>query len=347
MDIMTNNRRKKDNIRTHHDLEIPTAVVLHNIIAENSPEDMKDVLIQAEWIGQLLCNLGYQVKNIILDPADPNLVHKLTDSVDVVFNLVDSNRAEPAIAYWAVTCLERLNIPFTGSPIEPMVLTTDKIHAKSRLRQAGLATADWVSSMDTSAFRPQIPYLVKPIREDASIGVSQASVIRPESLQDLLTALAQNEAELGTACFAEHYLPGREFDVPLLATEAGVVALTPVELVFHGFSTAGLYPVYSYDAKWGGNPLEYDGVQLQLSLDPVLNEQLQSMARQAWDLFYLRGYGKVDFRLDAQGCPHILEINCNPSLYLFWPHHQAGLLPMQEVIRRIVCAAETWRSCEN
>lgn len=336
-----------DNYRTNHDLETHSAAVLHNIVTEDSPEDMKDILVQAEWIVQLLRELGYQVKIIILDPADPDLLHKLTDSVDVVFNLVDSNRAEPAVAYWAVTCLERLNIPFTGSPIEPMVLTTDKIHAKSRLRQAGLATADWVSSMDTSAFRPQIPYLVKPIREDASIGVSQASVIRPESLQDLLTALAQNEAELGTACFAEHYLPGREFDVPLLATEAGVVALTPVELVFHGFSTAGLYPVYSYDAKWGGNPLEYDGVQLQLSLDPVLNEQLQSMARQAWDLFYLRGYGKVDFRLDAQGCPHILEINCNPSLYLFWPHHQAGLLPMQEVIRRIVCAAETWRSCEN
>ena len=336
-----------DNYRTNHDLETLSAAVLHNIVTEDSPEDMKDILVQAEWIVQLLRELGYQVKIIILDPADPDLLHKLTDSVDVVFNLVDSNRAEPAVAYWAVTCLERLNIPFTGSPIEPMVLTTDKIHAKSRLRQAGLATADWVSSMDTSAFRPQIPYLVKPIREDASIGVSQASVIRPESLQDLLTALAQNEAELGTACFAEHYLPGREFDVPLLATEAGVVALTPVELVFHGFSTAGLYPVYSYDAKWGGNPLEYDGVQLQLSLDPVLNEQLQSMARQAWDLFYLRGYGKVDFRLDAQGCPHILEINCNPSLYLFWPHHQAGLLPMQEVIRRIVCAAETWRSCEN
>ncbi|NCB00155.1 MAG: hypothetical protein EOM70_12380, partial [Clostridia bacterium] len=294
--------------------------ILHNPVTPDSPEDMKDILVQVKWVGELVSELGHQAKNVILDPADSDLVRKLVNAVDVVFNLVDSSSVEPAAAYWAVSFLERLKKPFTGTGIEAMVLTTDKIHAKVVLRQAGLATADWVSACDRRAFRPGITYLVKPIREDASIGISQDSIVKPESLEELLSVLARKEIESGDAYFAEAYLPGREYDVPLLETASGVVALTPVELQFKGFGEAGLTEIYSYHAKWGGNLVEYDGVQMHLSQDQELNQQLQSMACKAWDLFGLRGYGKMDFRLDAQGIPHILEINSNPSLYLFWPH---------------------------
>ncbi|NCC76171.1 MAG: hypothetical protein EOM08_07030 [Clostridia bacterium] len=321
--------------------------VLHNPVTPDSPEDMKDVLVQAEWVGELVTALGCQAKNVILDPADSDLARKLVNAGDVVFNLVDSSSAEPAAAYWAVSFLERLEKPFTGSGLEAMVLTTDKIHAKVVLRQAGLTTADWVSARDARAFKSGVSYLVKPIREDASIGISQNSVTKPESLEELLSVLAQKEIESGNACFAEVFLPGRELDVPLLETESGVVALTPVELFFKGFSEAGLCEIYSYEAKWGGNLMEYDGVQMHLSQDQELNQQLQSMACKAWDLFGLRGYGKVDFRLDAQGIPHILEINCNPSLYLFWPHHQAGLLSMADVIDTIIHAAGSRQLYEN
>ena len=335
---MTFLSRKDDRRALDNSLKGLKAGVLHNPVASDFPEDMKDILVQAQWVGELLTGLGIETKNILLDPANSDLISELAET-QLVFNLVDSNRFEPAAAYWAAALLERLQLPYTGSPIEPMVLTTDKIQTKLTLRHAGLVTPDWIRKGDTGQFRQLTTYLLKPVCEDASIGVSQSSVIQPDSLADLLTALARYENLLGCPCFAEEYIAGRDLDVPLLAAESEGQALTPIELVFNGFSEAGLHEIYTYEAKWGGNPVEYDGVEIRLSQDAGLNTQLQAIARQIWDLFALKGYAKVDFRIDAKGNPHILEINCNPSLYAFWPHHQAGLLDMGSVLYRIVQAA--------
>jgi D-alanine-D-alanine ligase-like ATP-grasp enzyme len=99
---------------------------------------------------RVLTGLGIETKNILLDPANSDLISELAET-QLVFNLVDSNRFEPAAAYWAAALLERLQLPYKGSRLNPWVLTTDKIQTKLTLRHAGLVTPDWIRKGDTAS----------------------------------------------------------------------------------------------------------------------------------------------------------------------------------------------------
>lgn len=319
-----------------------TAVILHNRLFSHSPEDMKDILVQADRIRQSLAELGFEVKIVALDPEDPNLVKKLTEGVDFVFNLIDSSRDEPAIIHWAAAMLENLGVPFSGASVETQLVTTDKVLTKIRLRHAGLLTPDWITLHDTRAFHPGISWIVKPIREDASVGISQDAVCVPNALEDLIERIQKKSTALGTTCFAEVFVEGGEYDALMLMTPGGEVeAMQPIELVFNGFKEAGLNEIYSYEGKWGDGATDYEFGKVGCRLMPrgELADRIQALGLQVWSLFEMKGYGKVDVRVTPDGTIYVIEINCNPSLNAFRPHAKAGLLEPVEVIRRIVNAA--------
>lgn len=320
------------------------AVILHNKLFRHSPEDMKDILVQADRIRQWLSDLGFVVKIVALDPEDPGLVKKLTEGVDFVFNLIDSSRDEPGIIHWAAAMLENLGVPFSGASVETQLVTTDKVLTKIRLRHAGILTPDWITLEDTRAFQPDIRWIVKPIREDASVGISQDAVCVPNSLDDLTDRIRRKAEVLGVPCFAEVFVEGGEYDALMLVTSGGEVeALQPIELVFNGFREAGLHEIYSYEGKWGdgAGDDEYGKVDCRLMPEGELSRRIQALGLQVWSLFDMRGYGKVDVRVMPDGAIQVIEINCNPSLNAFRPHARAGLIAPVEVIRRIVSAAGT------
>ena len=132
----------------------------------------------------------------------------------------------------------------------------------------------------------------------------------------LANLIARKAAELGTPHFAEDYIDGREFNLSVLATDLGPSVLPSAEIEFTDFP-ADKPKIVGHDAKWNEHTAEYMNTPRRFTFthgDQPLLDELQSLARRCWEVFCLRGYARVDFRVDADGQPWILEINANPCL---------------------------------
>jgi len=104
----------------------------------------------------------------------------------------------------------------------------------------------------------------------------------------------------------------------LIAGKSGVRALPPAEMQFIGFGPDKL-KLLDYNAKWVEGTFEYENTARTMDFtdeDDALVSNLQNIAKQCWHLFGLRGYARVDFRIDKNGQPWVLEINANPCLSL-------------------------------
>jgi D-alanine-D-alanine ligase len=244
-----------------------------------------------------------------------------------------------------------LRIPCTGSPAEALFLTNNKLLTKRLLRQAGLATPDWVThDPQTSEASPMsevspttaLPrFILKPVSEHASFGLEEDSIVHPESRGALQPLLQSHSARLGRACYAEQYVAGREFNLSVLAGPSGPEILPPAEIDFSAFPP-GKPHIVGYRAKWEAGSFEFDHTPHRFEFPPAdrpLLDRLADLALKCWQVFELRGYARVDFRVDAAGEPWVLEINANPCLSPdagFYAALERGALGFEEGIARIL-----------
>jgi D-alanine-D-alanine ligase len=117
-------------------------------------------------------------------------------------------------------------------------------------------------------------------------------------------------------CFAEQFIDGREFNISLLADADGCQVLPPAEIDFSAFP-AGKPRLVGYRAKWDPTTFEFHNTPRRFDFPPPdgpLVLQIGELAGACWDLFGLGGYVRVDFRVDPDGRPWILEVNTNPCL---------------------------------
>jgi GNAT superfamily N-acetyltransferase len=133
------------------------------------------------------------------------------------------------------------------------------------------------------------------------------------------TVVAQIESrtrQLGRACFAEQFVAGREFNLSLIAVSDGPRVLPPAEIDFSAFPP-NKPKIVGYAAKWVEGTFEFVNTPRKFEFAPndaPLLDWLRTLAVECWHAFDLRGYARVDFRVDSQGQPWILEINANPCL---------------------------------
>lgn len=297
------------------------ALILHNKINDNSPEDVIDIMRQAKWLGKILNDLGYKILMLPFSPDNIGTLAQLKDTTPMtVINLVDSACGEENLSYLAAGILEYLKVKFTGNSMRSLYITTDKIYAKKMLQSAKINTAQWVFDGEANGFVPEKKYIIKALSEDASIGLADKSVIVAESLDKLKEEMKTREKEIGGKVFAERYIEGREFNVCIYGNRNNPKILPPYEWLFDGFDERNIVKIITYDAKWTENTYEYDHVIADYHLpekDNALLEELEAISAKCWALFELKGYARIDFRIDENGKPWVLEINCNPSLYSY------------------------------
>ncbi|HET9122446.1 MAG TPA: D-alanine--D-alanine ligase [Acidiferrobacteraceae bacterium] len=195
--------------------------------------------------------------------------------------------------------LEWLGIPYTGSRVLASALGMDKLRSKWVLKAAGIPVAEHViltrpEDCRIAEARLGLPAIVKPAREGSSIGVSK--VRRTEDWD----AAWHEAARFGGPVFAEAFIDGPELTAAVLGTR--ILPLVRLETT-HEF--------YDYDAKYLSNTTRY---LCPAGMDPQLEAHMQGYARQTFEALGAAGWGRVDFMVDKQGRPYVLEINTVPGM---------------------------------
>jgi len=293
-------------------------IILHTDVAPDAGEDELDTLRQAQAIAEAIISLGHEP---VLLPFTMDLnatISKLRFfNPRVVFNLVETVGGKGSMIYFSTALLDFLQLPYTGCRTEAMFVTSNKPLTKKILHAEGLATPPWITSEGISTgVSSTNTYLIKPSWEDASVGLDEDSVVTMTDPENMKTAVHNRQVKIGCDCFAEAYIEGREFNIALLADDKGVRILPPAEMLFLNYPPEKL-KLLDYRAKWVEDSFEYDNTRRTLDIQPqdiALIDHLRDMALTCWHLFGLHGYARVDFRVDQQGKPFVLEINANPCL---------------------------------
>lgn len=296
------------------------ALILYDRIVEDGGDpDQRDVLMQAEAVANALAEMGLEPACGFFSLDLAGFVKTLrTSAPDFVFNLVESVEGYGRLIHFAPTLLDILGIPYTGSGADSLYLTSHKRMAKKWLRSAGIPTPESYSLSDLRRGRDFVAgrYIVKSVWEHASIGLGEDSVIVAEDPACLLTGIEKRLSGPGGEAFAELYIEGREFNLSLLASPEGPEVLPPAEMRFEHYPPGKLKMV-DYKAKWDEASFEYQHTRRNFRFprsDEPLLRRLGDLARQCWSLYHLRGYARVDFRVDEENRPWVLEINANPCL---------------------------------
>jgi D-alanine-D-alanine ligase len=301
--------------------------------------DDRDVLTQAAGFTDLLGRLGYHVEVVRLGLNLEAAAHRLRKIAPaLVVNLVESVDGRDALQYLGPVILDHLGIPYTGSPPEAVYLTSNKVLAKRTMERHAVATPPWLPlAAAAQGQQPgEAPWIVKPVGEHASRGIDDESLVL--SGADLLVRAADPAAG---RLFVERYIEGREICVSLLANGSDVDVLPPSEIDFSAYP-AGKPRIVGYAAKWIESTFEYRcSVRSHVfpAADGPLLERVRDIALRCWEVFDLRGYARVDFRVDQAGEPWVLEVNTNPCLSpdagFAAAAAEAGLT-LEHVMRRIV-----------
>jgi D-alanine-D-alanine ligase len=291
-----------------------------------------------------LVSRGYRVPTLAIDLRLDAVKSQLKDDPpDVIFNLVEAIDDCGQLVPIATALLDHLQIPYTGSSTEGLLITGNKILAKQWLRAHGLATADWWDGVSPVPPHPGPGrWITKPVSEDASIGMDDSSVV--DDFSQVPARVRERETLRKYRWFAEQFIEGREINVALVDGPGGPQVLPIPEIEFVDYP-AGKPRIVGYAAKWQEDSFECRNT-VRRFVDPVseaaLCAELGRLSLQCWDIFQLRGYARVDFRVDAQGKPWVLEVNANPCISpdagFAAALEQAGI-SYADGIERIVAAA--------
>ncbi len=287
----------------------PFALILHSPLTAGAGPDELDVLDQAAFFRSGLSALGYQVETapFRLDGfGKPDLVVNLTET------LAGSGR----LVHVGPGLFEALNLPFTGCPSEAIYQTSNKVLSKKILHEHGILTPDYILWDELSDGKevPKTPFLVKSVWEHASFGLDESRKLLFTGREELIEGFLAMGGDPG-GYFAEEYIDGREFNLSVIGGRAGPTLLPPAEIRF-GFPE-GKPRIVGYRAKWDESSFEYQNTVRSFSFsgdDQPLLDRLKEISLKCWKIFKLKGYARVDFRVDASGRPLVLEINANPCI---------------------------------
>jgi D-alanine-D-alanine ligase len=278
--------------------------------ATESRPDEVDTIVAVEAVAGALEALAFTTEILALAPDLGGLDALPSHRPLTVFNLVDAVGGDGRVAPMVPARLDALGLCYTGCRTSAWLDTLSKISTKLKLAHVGLPTPSW--SEDGSGLDPEAPVIVKPVWEHGSLGLDERSVVRGTNAGRVI---AERTMRWKTEHFAELFLDGREFNLSLIDGLSGPRVLPIAEILFEGF--AGAPKIVGYDAKWAPDSEAYIGTPRRFGLEaenPELAVKLRGHALACWQLFALSGYARVDFRLEAEGEPAILEVNMNPCL---------------------------------
>ena len=311
--------------------------IIYNEPRAGALADELDVLDQVAHIEQHLAELGISVYRKGITVNFMKEIELLTtEKPDFVFNLVEmiSNKGE--LSYFIPALLNMYSIPYSGNPLEAIFLTSNKVLAGKAMSDAGIKNPHAYLPSQSQQLKQGQKYIVKPIWEDGSLGITGESVFECKpGFEEKLKALDDSHF------FIEDFIDGREFNVSVLAGKDGPEVLPPAEIVFVNYGD-DKPRIVDFKAKWEMESFEYINTVREFpgnNLNRNLEKDLMEAARACWHLFGLKGYARVDVRTDSKDNVYVLEVNANPCISPdggFVAATRVAGYPFIEVLQRII-----------
>lgn len=263
----------------------------------------------------------------------------------IIFNLCEGAFCKSAFEMNIAALLELYGAHFTGSGPLALGIALDKGMTKDILRMRGVPTPASVVMGRAPAGLPSglsFPLIVKPLREDASVGINADSVV--SSFEDLRARVDFVVKKYNQPAIVEEYIDGREFNIAVLGSGETKKALPPSEILFVDFPE-GKPKICCYEAKWvEESPMYRKTVpSCPAAISEELRAELHAVALKAYDIIGCRDYARVDMRLGADGRIRVLEVNPNPDISANAGFARAGKaagLSYPDLIKAIVLEAE-------
>jgi len=299
-------------------LHIGIAYNLWERVSDRNSEILSEtsVVKEAEDVSRALQRQGQPVTLVPLRRSVTGFLDRLKRlGIDVLVNLCEGFRGRPQWESAIAGMLEIEMIPFTGNPEKALSLCQDKFRTKAVLSAAGLPTPPYALVYDDCQ-RTNLPFplIVKPNREDASLGIHSDSVVHTSAqLQRQIKKVTTNYCQ---PALIETFIEGREFNVAVWENSE-VRALPVSEIDFTGMPE-NVPHICGYEAKWFEDHILYHQTKpvCPAPLSETLQKRLQALACDAFRIMGCRDYARVDFRMGQDEEIFILEVNPNPDISL-------------------------------
>jgi D-alanine-D-alanine ligase len=309
---------------------------------------------QAEWkteydVVTALQKLGHEVKPLGLQDDLSVARRAIQDwEPDIIFNLLEAFDNVVMFDHNIVSFLEMLRMPYTGSNARGLMLARDKSLSKKlmayhRIPMPEFAVIRRGQNVRISKRLP-FPLIVKSLTEEASLGISQASVVdSEEKLKERVTFIHEH---IGTAALVEQFIEGRELYVGVMGNQR--LRVFPIwEMQFTKMPN-GVHHIATERVKWSVKYQQKHGIQTN-ELKDVPEDQrqrIQHLCRRVYRALDLSGYARIDLRMDKNGKAYVLEANPNPQIARgedFAESAKRAGLSYEALLQRILMLGLQWR----
>jgi D-alanine-D-alanine ligase len=296
------------------------ALTHEDLVPPENPRETTD-LSQVEWktefdVVSTLRDLGHEVR-VVGVRNDLGVIGEAVNDFKphIAFNLLEEFGGVGVFDQNVVAYLELLRLPYTGCNPRGLILARDKGLARQIMAYHRIpfpAFKVFPIGRKIRVREANFPLIVKSVSQEASLGISQASVVETE--EKLRERIAFVHESIGTDAIVEQYIQGRELYVGLIGNTR--LKVLPVwELELNGMPDE-LRRIATARVKWSSKYQEKYAIKSGPARDLAdgLIKQIQWMAKRVFRALNLSGYARIDLRLDANGRLYVLEANPNPQI---------------------------------
>jgi len=272
---------------------------------------------------------------------------KLKGKYDLVMNLCDEGfDNDPRKELHVPALFEQLNIPYTGAGPQCLAYCYDKSLVRGIAKEMGIPVPEafFIKPEDTTFELPfGFPVIVKPNFGDSSFGITQRSVAN--NLEELLNAISEIREKFGyeKPILVEEFLVGKDLSVGIIGNAPSSYTVLPITEEDYSHVPEDLPRICGYEAKWSPDSPYWNIKSIPAELPEETEKNIVEWCTKLFDRLECRDYARLDWRLDGDGNPKLLEVNPNPGWC--WDGHLAKMakiigMSYSDMLLAIIQAAE-------
>ena len=324
----------------HHYLVPPDDVSGHDLMSVQWKTEY-DVLVT-------LREMGHSVRPVAIKD-DLTVIRRAVEEFKphIAFNMMENFHEIGAFDHNIVSYLELLRVPYTGCNPRGLMLARDKALSKTLLSYHRIPVPEFmVVHVGRKPRRPKrlaFPLMVKSLTQEASIGISQASVVDDE--EKMRERVAFIHSSIGTDAIVERYVDGRELYVGIIGNQR--LRVFPVWELHFTKMPDDVHRIATERVKWSTKYQRKYGIKTRAARLPEdVAAEIQRLCKRVYRTLDLSGYARIDLRMADNGRLFVIEANPNPQLAQgedFAESASRAGVSYAKLIERIISLGLQWR----